>query len=44
MVACAAPATSDLQVVDLSGVDQLAENFNQADSDSPRLLLLLSPT
>ena len=42
--ACGKPAVSDAEVVDLAGVDQLADAFNQADSQSPRLLLLLSPT
>ena len=37
-------AVNNVEVVDLVGVDQLAQAFNQADSDSPRLLLLLSPT
>jgi hypothetical protein len=31
-------------VVDLAGPDQLAEAFNNVDSGSPRLILLLSPT
>ena len=44
VVAWPAPVATDLEVVDLSGVDQLADDFNQAGSDSPRLLLLLSPT
>ena len=43
VAACAAPASTDLEVVDLTGVDQLADDFNQADSGSPRPLLLLRP-
>ena len=42
--ACGGPAVSESEVVDLAGIDQLADSFNQADSESPRLLLLLSPT
>ncbi len=38
--ACGPPAVNNVEVVDLVGVDQLAQAFNQADSDSPRLLLL----
>lgn len=44
IAACDSPAATQLDAVDLADVDQLADAFNQVDSDSPRLILLLSPT
>ena len=54
IVACADPvaATSAApssvaftsEVVELAGVGQLAETFNAGDPDTPRLILLPSPT
>ena len=41
--ACSEPAVTAPGVVDLAGVEQLADDFNEA-ADSPRLILLLSPT
>lgn len=44
IAACSSPAVTQDDVVDLAGVDELAGAFNQVNSDSPRLILLLSPT
>lgn len=49
MAACTAPAASTSvasasEVVNLAGVDQLADMFNETDADTPKLVLLLSPS
>jgi hypothetical protein len=45
LAACADnPVASTTEVVDLAGVDQLADMFNEVEPDTPKLLLLLSPT
>jgi hypothetical protein len=42
--ACSARVASRPEVVDLAGVDQLAVVFNDAGAQTPKLILLLSPT
>jgi len=44
LAACSAPVASTSEVVDLASVNQLAEAFNDVGSDTPKLILLLSPT
>ena len=45
LAACAEnPVASTTEVVDLAGVDQFADMFNEVEPDTPKLLLLLSPT
>ena len=44
LAACSSPVASTSEVADLAGVNQLAEAFNDVGSDTPKLILLLSPT
>lgn len=44
LMACGSVPTTQAEVIDLAGVDQLAADFNESGADSPKLLLLLSPT
>lgn len=44
LAACSAPVASTTEVVDLASVSQLAGAFNDVGSDTPKLILLLSPT